>query len=188
MGHNTRHVPPHMNQEMNPELIDNEWITFPGGELEGKRPKALCPTCRDQLERAAATGRADLRRRGTLCFQCYRAELDREKALKAAGQLDTASPERLQAGLPFEPVNRPRLDRLKADRAAARVTLQAGAGRFADRRRHAQIAARHALQSIAVGLRARQITAADRDRAMADAIHAAELQLPESWLPFVVAR
>jgi hypothetical protein len=64
-------------------------------------------------------------------------------------------------------------------------------GRFADRRRQAQIAARHALQRIAAGLAgngAYRPTLADREREMAAAIHAAELQLPESWLPFVVCR
>jgi hypothetical protein len=76
---------------------------------------------------------------------------------------------------------------LKADRAASRVTIHAEA-RFADRRRQAQIAARHALQAIAAGLRNRQMARVEMDRAFADAIHAAELQLPESWLPFVVAR
>jgi hypothetical protein len=114
----------------------------------------------------------------TLCFQCYRAELDRERALRAAGDLDTASSERFQSALPFEAVNTSRLERLRAERAASRVTMQAGAGRFVDRRRRAQIAARHALQQIATG----------HYREMAAAVHAAELQLPESWLPFVVSR
>src|SRR5712692_8337489 len=138
------------------QTVDNEWITFPGGELEGKRPKALCAACRDQLKKVARS--ADLRivRRGTLCFQCYRAELDREKALKAAGQLDTASLERFQVALPFEPVNRARLEMLKVDRAASRTAMTERAGRFPDRRRHAQIAARHALQAIAAGLTARE--------------------------------
>jgi len=56
-----------------------------------------------------------------------------------------------------------------------------------DRRRHAQIAARHALQAIAEGLKRHQAAEAERARSMAAAIHAAELQLPVSWLPFVVA-
>jgi hypothetical protein len=55
-----------------------------------------------------------------------------------------------------------------------------GAGRYVDKRRQAQIAARHALQRIAAGVQARGVTLA--------AIHAAELQLPEAWLPFVVSR
>ena len=173
------------------QTVDDEWITFPGGELEGKRPKALCAACRDQLKKAAGSADFRIARRGTLCFQCYRVELDREKALKAAGQLDTASPERFQVALPFEPVNRPRLGMLKVDRAAARTAMTERAGPFTDRRRQAQIAARHALQSIAAGLTAREIASpgnADGERIWATAIHAAELQLPESWLPFVVAR
>jgi hypothetical protein len=134
-----------------------------------------------------------------LCFQCYRANLDRERAIRDAGRLDTASEERFQSQLPFEPVDKPRLEMLKVDRARAREAAVVGVGRFADRRRQAQVAARHALQAIAEGLRARRvatsgasnpsgtgITVADRELAMA--IHAAELQLPDAWLPFVVSR
>ena len=91
-------------------IEDSDWIRFPGGVLAGKCPKTTCPTCR------AAVGRASEPRAGaTLCFQCYRAEIDRDRALKAAGQLDTASTRRFQTALPFEPVNRPRLEMLKVD-------------------------------------------------------------------------
>jgi hypothetical protein len=158
---------------------DEEWLTFPGGELEGKRPRRLCKACR-------LKGNGPQPSRPALCFQCYRLELDREKALKAAGELDTASDARFQGVLPLEPVNTRRLSMLKVDRNAERAARRAGAGRLVDRRRQAQIAARHALQSIAVELRAQPEQA--RERMMASAIHAAELQLPESWLPFVVAR
>jgi hypothetical protein len=61
-------------------------------------------------------------------------------------------------------------------------------GRFVHKRRRAQIAARHALQTIAAGLRGHRLDATERDREMAMAIRAAELQLPDAWLPFVVAR
>ena len=184
---------------------DNEWITFPGGELEGKRPKVLCQACRQHLQQAARSGDAPSARR-PLCFQCYRAELERVGVLKAAGQLDTSSDVRFQCGLPFEPVNMSRLAVLKDERVAARAAASAGAGRFADRRRQAQIAARHALQSIGAGLKVRldadaprdeksasgintpETSAAAREPAMAAAIYAAELQLPESWLPFVVSQ
>jgi hypothetical protein len=174
------------------QLQDDEWVKFPGGELEGKRPKALCPACRDHLKSAAnsresAGDRLSVFGR-TLCFQCYRAELDRERALKAAGDLDTASDARFQDALPFEPVNQVRLQMLKAERGAARTAQQAGIGQYTDRRRQAQIAARHALQTIAAGLQTRQLAPAESRTIMAYAIHAAELQLPESWLPFVVAR
>ena len=66
--------------------------------------------------------------------------------------------------------------------------MMLGAGRYADKRRRAQIAARHALDAIAAGLNARPLAATERDRVMNGALHAAELQLPESWLPFVVSR
>ena len=181
-------------------IKDSDWIGFPGGELEGRRPKALCPACRARLQRRAdgyegrvlGTCPQGPQPRRALCFQCYRAEIDRAHALKAAGQLDTASSERFQTALPFEPVNRPRLEMLKAERTTARVSaLVTSSGQFADRRRQAQIAARHALQRLAAGLAgngAHKPTSADREREMAAAIHAAELQLPESWLPFVVCR
>jgi hypothetical protein len=166
---------------------NDDWVEFPGGELAGKRPKALCPACRDHLKRVAAEGTA-LDRPGTLCFQCYRAELDREQAMKAAGELNTASVERFQSSLPFEPVNQPRLERLKADRGEARAAELVGIGQYADRRRRAQIAARHALQSIAAGLAMRRLAPEQHERVLAMAAHVAELQLPESWLPFVMAR
>lgn len=171
------------------QTADREWVTFPGGELEGQRPKRLCPQCRDKCNRefSPAFGAAAVssRVRATLCFQCYRLELDREKALKAAGELHTASDARFQFTLPWEPVDVRRLSTLKAARAAERVSVQAGSGRFVDRRRRAQIAARHALQMATAALRART---SDESRAgVLDGLgHAAELQLPESWLPFVV--
>jgi hypothetical protein len=168
------------------QIIAKEWVTFPGGELEGTRPKALCPTCRETLKREAAS--ATRPARPTLCFQCYRADLDRERALRAAADLDTASDARFQSQLPFEPVNRARLDAMKAARAEARATASQGIGQYADKRRHAQIEARHALQAIAAGLKARQLAPAAHTQAMASSIHAAELQLPEAWLPYVVSR
>jgi hypothetical protein len=124
-----------------------------------------------------------------LCFQCYRLELDRERALQTAGELDTASDARFQSQLPFEPVNRGRLEMLKVERSVARSAEALGARhQYVDRRRHAQIAARHALQQIASGLKARQLAPAIQAQVMDAAIHAAELQLPEAWLPFVVSR
>ena len=184
-------------------------MTFPGGELEGKRPRALCPACRELLKRAAVVAGPK-----PICFQCYRAELERDRALKAAGQLETASEARFQCTLPFDPVNTVRLAALKAERAAARQAIVSRPGvsqaieHCADRRRQAQIAARHALRAIGDGLRMQQASASTRERSLAPltassfetlpegaakptmvaAIHAAELQLPESWLPFVVSR
>jgi len=175
--------------EISKQVVDGEWVTFPGGELEGKRPKTLCPQCRAAVNRAAAGETVRAFRSRSLFFQCYRAEIERERALKAAGELDTASIERFQSALPFEPINRPRLDMLKAEHAAARTATSASpVARFTDRRRQAQIAARHALQQIAAGVAAYRATPVDREREIAAAIHAAELQLPESWLPFVVSR
>jgi hypothetical protein len=176
------------------EVVTEEWVTFPGGELEGKRPRALCSACRNALKAESSTagrssgGASAVPRSRLLCFDCYRADLARTRALKEAGELDTASVARFQTQLPFEPVNQPRLDSLKAARAAARVADGQGAGQYAGKRRRAQIQARHALQTIAAGLSARGLTPAAKARAMDAAIHAAELQLPEAWLPYVVSR
>src|SRR5262245_35578621 len=184
------------------QLAQDQWVSFPGGELEGRRPKALCSACLAALQREAAgrsprrdvirsdgnANRNDARRAKPLCFQCYRADLDRQRGIAAAGQLDTSSEARFQYQLPLEPVDRFRLDNLKLARADARIASVQGIGAYIDKRRHAQIAARHALQLIADGLRARHVSPADRRTAFGDAIHAAELQLPESWLPFVVSR
>src|SRR5215470_3712242 len=148
-----------------PQAVEGEWDPLPGGELEGKRPIVLCGPCR--MRRAIGAERK------AVCFECYKADARRQRAFEAAAAVNTGSAERFQFGLPFEAVDRGRLDRLKAERAAARQQLRVGAGRFVDKRRRAQIAARHALQQLGTGLRAR-------------GIHAAELQLPESWLPFVV--
>src|SRR5438045_747484 len=101
------------------QVQGEEWVSFPGGELEGKRPKVLCPACRAALNRGAASSNSSHPSGPPrpLCFQCYRAELEREHALRAAGDLDTASDARFQFQLPFERVNRARLDMLKAGRA-----------------------------------------------------------------------
>src|SRR5690349_21163497 len=138
-------------QVQSAEVADREWVTFPGGELEGKRPKALCAACREALRAAAQGRRADVLKRRTLCFQCYRTELERERALRAAGDRDTTSVERFQFQLPFELVNRPRLAALKIERRQARATTPA----TTRNRRHAQIEARHALAEIRAGLAAR---------------------------------
>ena|SRR6185503_6941451 len=176
------------------QTTDAEWITFQGGELEGKRPKRLCAACRTRLRqtwtRRLAVGRAPERSNAhPLCFQCYREDLERQRALRAAGELDTASELRFQSALPLDPVDHGRLATLKAERAVARAAAASTpSGSFVARRHQAQIAARHALQSIAAGLQQHASSAAARERAMYDAVHAAELQLPEAWLPFVVSR
>ena len=199
-----------------PQVSADEWVSFPGGELEGKRPRTRCPACREAIRR----GRAD--RPKPLCFACYRAALDRraivQRALAAAGRLDAGSDARFQFQLPFEPVDHRRLDALKADRQSARqAERQTRVGAYVDRRRHAQIAARHALRQIAVGFHARQPAVGEKcversegsvgrleerrleerrlekrrlekNSAMAAVFDAIDLQLPESWIPFVMSR
>jgi hypothetical protein len=180
----------------NLQTTDGEWVSFKGGELEGRRPKTLCRACRARLHRAGLDRSATLPKALPLCFQCYRADLEREKALKAAGQLETASEARFQFTLPFDPVNKSRLQALKAVRANERAVLHSGIGRFEEQRHRAQIRARHMLRMAEEGLRPGRATAAQSRsedsvacmRMLAAAAHVAELQLPESWLPFVVAR
>jgi hypothetical protein len=172
------------------QAADGDWVSFPGGELQGRRPQRLCPSCQDarnDLAGMARTVRLESSRRATLCFQCYRLELDREKALKAAAELNTASDARFQFTLPWEPVDVRRLSTLRAARGAARLAAQGAEGGFAARRHRAQIAARHALQ-IAMGSLRPKPSETSGARALAGLSHAAELQLPESWLPFVVGR
>jgi hypothetical protein len=182
----------HENRQIAAQVIEQEWVGFPGGELEGKRPKALCVACREALKRTAAAPLGRTPTPGTsarpLCFQCYRADLDRERAIQAAAELDTASDARFQSQLPFEPINRGRLEMLKAERTAERTAAVQGIGQYVDKRRQAQIAARHALQAIAAGLKARRLTPTLEAQTLAAAAHAAELQLPDAWLPFVVSR
>jgi len=151
------------------QAVENEWVTFPGGELEGRRPKTLCGPCR--MRKAAGAPQK------AICFECYRADRQRERALKAALEFEPSAENivgRFQDGLPFEPVNIARLEQLKSDRSQARRQARAGAGQYVDKRRQAQIAARHALLRLGDGLRAQ-------------GMHAAELQLPEAWLPFVAS-
>jgi hypothetical protein len=126
-----------------PEVIEGEWVTFPGGELEGQKPKVMCPTCRERLRAAArasstqhagndrSTARASARPSGRedgsaalpICFECYRVDLARQRALHAARNLNTASEARFQGSLPFEPIGRVRLERLRAERATARAEM-----------------------------------------------------------------
>lgn len=153
-------------------LASREWLPLPGGELEAPRARALCPSCRTSGARP-------------LCLACFRGDRERERALIAARDLNTASEARFQTTLPFEPVNRARLNQLRATRQAARVEARQGAGRYVDKRRQAQIAARHALQRLAEGLKARGVAVPARHPQMSEAVHAAELQLPDAWLRFV---
>lgn len=159
-----------------PQLLQAEWVPFSGGELEGCRPRALCPECRTKLDKRAHR---------TLCFHCYRLEIERERALKAAGDLNTATGERFQYALPIEPVNHARLARLKVERQHAR-SAQAKASPYVDRRRQAQINARHTLGRLAEGLRTYRL-AQEQKQAVLHARSAAA-PLPEAWLPFVAAR
>lgn len=165
-------------------VSNTNWAPFPGGELEGLAAKALCPACK--AARGKGPGEARI---AALCFQCFRLDVERHRQLKAAGELNTASAERFQTALPFEPVNHARLARLKAEREQARATAREGRGAYIEKRRRAQIEARHALSTIFEGLKQRRLThgTADWSRT-ASVAQAMPAQLPEAWLPFVVAQ
>jgi hypothetical protein len=167
--------------------VTDESVTVAARELEERRPQAPCPSCREALKREAATYGPSGRRSRLLCFDCCRADLERTRAFKAAGELDTASEARFQSQLPFEPVNRSRLEMFKAERSELRAAASRGIGQYVDRQHHAQIEARHALQAIAGSLKDRQLAPAVQVRAMPSVIHA-ELQLHDVLLPFAVSR
>ena len=153
-----------------------DWMAFPGGELEAPRPAGRCPACR-RLGRI----RQD---HAPVCFQCYRDGQRREQLLREAAQRETTSEAQFQWTLPFEPVNTRRLESLKALRA----TERAGGSGFSERRRRAQIAARHMLRMLEAGLQNERTSRGMRQSALAAAAHVADLQFPEAWWPFVVAR
>lgn len=171
-----------------PAYTDIEWAPFSGGELEAPRPKVLCGACREK--RAAGVALAG---KPALCFQCYRTELEKNRKFLAAAELDTASDERFQTTLPFEPVNVSRLEQLKAERAAARRAQAAKPqADYAVRRARAQMEARRALTRIFQGLKARRLVDVPAEAAghavRAIGAHGQALEVPESWLPFVAAR
>jgi hypothetical protein len=115
--------------------------------------------------------------------------LDRDRTLRAAAELDTASEARFQSALPFEPVNRPRLERLRAERTVARSAPPTSAAGFLARQRRAQIAARHAIERLNPWNSSKSNVVNLPNRvSFTSALHAAELQLPESWLPFVIGQ
>lgn len=184
-----------------PSYAEIAWTPFSGGELEGTRTTALCPSCRA----ARRAGRPIATGAGTLCFQCYRTELERNRQAKAAVELNTASDERFQTQLPFEPVNVSRLTQLRVERQASREHARHGAGGYVEKRRRAQIEARHALARIFTGLKHRELVAPVACAGLATAAHTptaahragqtgphtagtSALQFPDSWLPFVVSR
>jgi hypothetical protein len=133
-------------------------------------------------------GRSQRPQNTPLCFQCFRKGLDRERGLAAARDLNTASEARFQAVSPLEPVERERLDCLRAERACERGRESALIP-FDLKRRKAQIEARHALDGVWRRSEAPGCVAASAaGRSRLPMLRATELPFPESWLPFVVSR
>src|SRR5262245_2238579 len=116
------------------QIVDKDWVSFPGGELLAPRPTVLCQACRAKLQARASRRSKSNPSNQPVCFACYRASIERERALKAAGELNTASEERFQSSLPFEPISQSRLARLRTERTDARVAERAGTGQFVDKR------------------------------------------------------
>lgn len=168
-----------------PSYAEIAWTPFSGGELEGTRTTALCASCR-AARRAGRPATSDT----TLCFQCYRAELERNRKAKAAVELNTATEERFQTQLPFEPVNAARLAQLRVERQASREQARYGAGAYVEKRRRAQIEARRALARIIKGLKRRELVRPVAGVRVASPLSdgTAALRYPDSWLPFVVSR
>jgi hypothetical protein len=178
--------------EQTSRIPEIEWMPFPGGELEGSRPRVLCPDCRGRLHRAVASRRPEVVA-ATLCFQCYRLDLDRTRQLARAAGLDTASEDRFQTTLPFQPVNRSRLARLTREREAARLAARRGIGAYVEKRRRAQIEARNQLGRVLLEIKHRRhggvqpLGGAPAPEEHRSRMLHADLPLPESWLPFVSA-
>ena len=53
------------------QLVQDEWVSFPGGELEGKRPKVLCAACREALNREESDRTVRLARLAALAEQVF---------------------------------------------------------------------------------------------------------------------
>ena len=175
------------------DLKDSDWVGFPGGELEGKRPKALCPACRDgpSAPGRRATGPTPSCPLFPMLPRRNRPRSRPQGGGPAGHRVGGAVPDRaaVRAGQPAAArdaeggaIDRARLD---ARNEFGQVCRPQASG--ADRRAPRAAADRS-------GPRRQQCVEADapgndvREREMAAAIHAAELQLPESWLPFVVSR
>ena len=105
----------------------DEWVSFPGGELEGRRPNAICLSCQERKARFRYRGVVKADRFHTLCFRCYRAELDRVRARLLAA----TDPVRGGAAVLTFPSGR-------VDPMYVELDL---------RRRRAQIVARHVLEA-----------------------------------------
>jgi hypothetical protein len=93
-----------------------------------------CAACGARPARFQYRGVVKADRRHTLCFQCYRAAVNRVRLA-----LTTLEPAAAGAAVPASPVPRPRGT---PDGAGAETAKY---DQLARRRRHAQIAARHAL-------------------------------------------
>jgi hypothetical protein len=164
-----------------------EWIPFPGDELLGERPPVECAGCRNRASGVAGAGSP----KRTICFQCYRAHFERRRRLAASLEALSASEGRFLLTQPFESVDHERLARLRHTRELARADA-ARLSRFDRRRRDAQIAARHLLDSGGVAGAAQQrpavaVSAARVVQAVASG-GAVPLQMPLAWLPFLMSR
>lgn len=131
------------------QVLDAEWVAFPGDELEARRPRARCAACRE----AGETGERPRR----LCFQCYRLEFERHRAIgevlsRVVSPFEGAEAARGPVGI----VRHFHVPPTPADGDPRYAAL-------AKRRRQAQLAARRALAEPVIDLE----------------------QFPVAWRPFV---
>jgi hypothetical protein len=110
------------------QVADGAWVEGGGSGRTGGRGGHRCLVCGERRSLFCHRGVVKADRSHTLCFECYRAELNRQRARRLAEAhywLRTSSPA-------------PARSKLLEDRDGLRAELDA-------RRRRAQIAARHAL-------------------------------------------
>jgi hypothetical protein len=130
--------------------MSDDWRLLPGGELEMPRPRTRCAACRARDDAGPAHGPLPL------CFQCYRADLARRRAIEGAlDRVIAPSPDAVSC----EPRGVVRHFRVPPTPSDVDPRFAA----LARRRRQAQIAARRALAEPIIDLE----------------------QFPVSWRPFV---
>ena len=128
----------HESAETHRKLLKKNGLRFQAASWKGSGPRCMCPACRLRAFRASASqGRAPRTRRASpesrapspesrSVFSATASTRRASGRCSAARNLNTASEARFQDSLPFEPVNRARLERLRAERSTARAALKSG--------------------------------------------------------------
>ena len=131
------------------QVVDPEWVPLSGGDLEARRPRAMCPACTAKAHRRLSVARllpcVPRVRNPPPALSVFGLGWRAERALIAARDAPSVSVAGFQDVLPLEPVRSRELERLRMARVSIRTTAEFGAGAFEHRRRQAQMAARHEL-------------------------------------------